>query len=112
MFDDNLGSKYLLKLVFPAFLSTYLELLLLFYSFVKQVCPENSLYFFSSHSFSKLKQYSRIDFFAELGIQEDSGLLWYRFGLNLHHNLINSLSVSVTLQLISLHHISTQSITS
>ena len=97
MFDDNLGSKYLLKLVFPAFLSTYLELLLLFDPLVKQVCPENPLYFFSSHSFSKLKQYSRIDFFAELGIQEDSGLLWYRFGLNLHHNLINSLSVSVTL---------------
>ena len=111
MLNNDLGSKYFLQLVFPAFLSANLKLLLLFDPLVKQVSSKYPLYLLCCNPFPEFIQQSWVYFFAELSVKEDSWLLWNGFRLNLHHYLIYCFSVSVVFRLIPMQHISAQSIT-
>lgn len=108
MLDNDLGSKYLLQLIFTSFLGTDLKLLLLLDPLVKQVCTEYPLYLLGSNPFPELLQLPWVNLFAELCVQKHSWLLWHWLGLYLHHNLIDGLSVGVYIRLISEHHISAE----
>ena len=110
MLYNYLCSKNLLQLVFPTFFSTNFKFLLLFDPLVKKVSSKYPLNLLRCDSFSELNKQSRVHFFAKLSVKEDSWLLRNGFGLHLHHNLIYCFSVSVVFRLVSMQHISAQSI--
>ena len=95
MLNNNFCCKYLMELILPSFLGTYLQPLLLFNPFVEKISAEHSLNFLSCHSLSEFHHLFKVIFLTLLSVKENTGLLRDRFGQYLHHNLIYSFSVCI-----------------